>query len=77
MNTRSELERRLPTIGQGRGFGTPSRRTLCSKAEGQFIAALARIIGDPTGTIFWASMWSFPFFLGACKEFNLRFHHGR
>ena len=56
MNSRSGLKRRLPHQRHGFEIGMPPRRALCGKAEGQLNTAMARIIGDPTGTSFWASM---------------------
>jgi hypothetical protein len=56
MNSRSGLKRRLSHQRHGFEIGMPPRRALCGKSEGQFNTAMARIIGDPTGTSFWASM---------------------
>jgi len=56
INSRSGLKRRLPHQRHGFEIGMPPRRALCGKAEGQLNTAMARIIGDPTGTSFWASM---------------------
>jgi len=36
-----------------------SRWALCNETGGQFITAMARIIGDPIGTSFGASIWIF------------------
>ncbi len=52
MNSRSGLKRRISHQRHGFEIGMHPRRALCGKAEGQFNTAMARIIGDPTGTSF-------------------------
>ena len=76
MDTRSELERRLPHQRHGYGIGMPRRQKICSEAKGQLVTMMARIVGDPAGTSILGFDADLPSCRGADREFKLHFRHG-